>query len=243
MIAARPDAFPGTGTRLLPLGELAAELAGRPATAPAAGLHPDNLCYAIYTSGSTGDPKPVAVSHGSLACVIGELAGEYEIADDDRVAQMASMAFDTSIEQIFVALTGGATLLLPPPGTMAPSELLFGRQPGVAAIAVADMSARLVASGGALIDAQWDGPLLRSLGAVPMPRERYLRLLDRPAEPLSLPSARLPAERLLPAPEPDPASDAAAPPHSAPASVSSGPSGGTTLTSSWDGRPTGSTPR
>ena len=87
-------------------------------------MHPDNLCYAIYTSGSTGDPKPVAVSHRSLACVIGELAGEYEIADDDRVAQLASMAFDTSIEQVFVALTSGATLLLPPPGTMAPSELL-----------------------------------------------------------------------------------------------------------------------
>jgi leucyl/phenylalanyl-tRNA---protein transferase len=78
-------------------------------------------------------------------------------------------------------------------------DSLFGRQPGAAAIAVADMSDRLVASGGALIDAQWDGPLLRSLGAVPMPRERYLRLLDRPPEPLSLPVARLPAERLLPA--------------------------------------------
>jgi amino acid adenylation domain-containing protein/thioester reductase-like protein len=124
VIAARADTFPGTGMRLLPLGELAAELADRPATPPIAGLHPDNLCYAIYTSGSTGDPKPVAVSHRSLACVIAELAGEYEIADDDRVAQMASMAFDTSIEQVFVALTRGATLLLPPPGTMAPSELL-----------------------------------------------------------------------------------------------------------------------
>jgi amino acid adenylation domain-containing protein/thioester reductase-like protein len=124
VIAARPDTFPGIGTRLLPCGDLAAELAGRPATPPVVGLHPDNLCYSIYTSGSTGDPKPVGVSHRSLACVIGELAGEYKIVDDDRVAQMASMAFDTSIEQIFVALTGGATLLLPPPGTMAPSELL-----------------------------------------------------------------------------------------------------------------------
>ncbi|HEX4292371.1 MAG TPA: leucyl/phenylalanyl-tRNA--protein transferase [Trebonia sp.] len=79
-------------------------------------------------------------------------------------------------------------------------DSLFGRQPGAAAIAVADMSARLVASGGVLIDAQWDGPLLRSLGAVPMPRQRYLQLLDRPAEPVSLPSGRLPAERLLPVP-------------------------------------------
>jgi amino acid adenylation domain-containing protein/thioester reductase-like protein len=124
VIAAGRDAFSFAGTRLLPLGELATELAGRPTTAPAVRLHPDNLCYAIYTSGSTGDPKPVAVSHGSLACVIGELTGEYEIADDDRIGQMASMAFDTSIEQVFVALTSGATLLLPPPGTMAPSELL-----------------------------------------------------------------------------------------------------------------------
>ena len=69
-------------------------------------------------------PKAVAVSHGSLACVIGELSRDYEIAARDRVSQMASMAFDTSVEQILVALTGGATLMLPPPGTMAPSELL-----------------------------------------------------------------------------------------------------------------------
>jgi amino acid adenylation domain-containing protein/thioester reductase-like protein len=124
VIAARPDTFPGTGTRLLPLSELAAELAAQPGTPPAARLHPDNLCYVIYTSGSTGDPKPVAVSHRSLARVIGELTGEYAITDDDRVGQMASMGFDTSIEQVFVALTAGATLLVPPPGTMAPSELL-----------------------------------------------------------------------------------------------------------------------
>ena len=97
-------------TRLLPLGELSADLAARPATAPDVRPHPDNLCYAIYTSGSTGDPKAVAVSYGSLACVIGELAGEYQISDDDRVAQLASIAFDTSIEQVFVTLTRGATL-------------------------------------------------------------------------------------------------------------------------------------
>jgi amino acid adenylation domain-containing protein/thioester reductase-like protein len=126
VIAARADGFPGPGTRLIPLGELSADLAGRPATAPAVRVRQDNICYAVYTSGSTGDPKAVAVSHGSLAAVIGELAGEYEIADDDRVAQFASIAFDTSIEQVFVTLTGGATLMLPPPGTMAPSDVLRG---------------------------------------------------------------------------------------------------------------------
>jgi amino acid adenylation domain-containing protein/thioester reductase-like protein len=124
VITARADAFPGTGTRLLPLGDLSAELARCPATSPAARPHPDNICYAIHTSGSTGDPKAVAVSYDSLACVIGEVARDYEIGDDDRVGQVASMAFDTSIEQVFVALTRGATLMLPTPGTMAPSDVL-----------------------------------------------------------------------------------------------------------------------
>ena len=85
-------------------------------------------------------------------------------------------------------------------GGVISGDSLFGRQPGAAAIAVADMSSRLAASGGVLIDAQWDGPLLRSLGAKPMPRERYLRLLDGPPEPLSLLVGGLPAERLLPVP-------------------------------------------
>ena len=36
------------------------------------------------------------------------------------------MAFDTFLEQVFTALTAGASLTLPPHGTMAPSELLRG---------------------------------------------------------------------------------------------------------------------
>ncbi|HEX4091574.1 MAG TPA: leucyl/phenylalanyl-tRNA--protein transferase [Trebonia sp.] len=86
-------------------------------------------------------------------------------------------------------------------GGIVSGDSLFGRQPGAAAIAVADLAARLAASGGALVDAQWDGPLLRSLGAAPMARERYLALLDRPLPlpPLTLPTERLPADRLLPA--------------------------------------------
>ncbi len=85
-------------------------------------------------------------------------------------------------------------------GGVISGDSLFGRHPGAAAAAVADMSARLMAAGGVLIDAQWDGPLLRSLGAAPMPRERYLALLDQTAGPLPLPTGRRPAERLLPDP-------------------------------------------
>ena len=112
------------GTRVLALGELGAALERQPATAPSASLHADDLCYAIHTSGSTGEPKAVAVSHGSLACVITALTRSYRITARDRVAQLAALAFDTSIEQILVTLTSGATLLLPPAGTIAPADLL-----------------------------------------------------------------------------------------------------------------------
>ncbi len=112
------------GTRVLALGELAAGLERQPATAPEVSLHPDHLCYAIHTSGSTGQPKAVAVSHGSLACVITALTRSYRISARDRVVQLAALAFDTSLEQILVTLANGATLLLPPAGTIAPADLL-----------------------------------------------------------------------------------------------------------------------
>jgi amino acid adenylation domain-containing protein/thioester reductase-like protein len=115
--------FPG-GIGVLALGQLAAGLGRQSATAPEADLHADNLCYAIHTSGSTGQPKAVAVSHGSLACVITALTRSYRISARDRVVQLAAMAFDTSLEQILVTLAGGATLLLPPAGTIAPADLL-----------------------------------------------------------------------------------------------------------------------
>jgi len=82
-------------------------------------------------------------------------------------------------------------------GGVMSGDSLFGRHPGAAAIAVADMSARLTAAGGVFIDAQWDSPFLRSLGARPVPRDRYLELLGEQAGPVPLPAGSLPAGRLL----------------------------------------------
>ena len=112
------------GTSLLAVGDLGRQ----PATAPDVALDPDHLCYVIHTSGSTGIPKAVAVSHGSLACVIAELVGEYRITARDRVVQLASLACDTSIEQMMVALTCGATLVLPPPRTIGPADCQAARR-------------------------------------------------------------------------------------------------------------------
>jgi leucyl/phenylalanyl-tRNA--protein transferase len=82
-------------------------------------------------------------------------------------------------------------------GAIISGDSLFGRHPGAAAIAVADMSARLAEAGGTVIDAQWDSPFLRSLGAVPLTRDRYLELLDGPQAPIPLPRSSRQARRLL----------------------------------------------
>ncbi|HET6191114.1 MAG TPA: amino acid adenylation domain-containing protein, partial [Trebonia sp.] len=126
ILARRADmpVIPYRNARLLPVDELGQELAGQPATAPHPSLHPDNLAYAICTSGSTGQPKAVAVSHNSLACLIREVSRKYRVSARDRVLQLAALGFDTSLEQIMVALTSGAALMLPPAGTVAPTDLL-----------------------------------------------------------------------------------------------------------------------
>jgi hypothetical protein len=82
-------------------------------------------------------------------------------------------------------------------GRVISGDSLFSRYPGAGGVAVADMAARLGLAGGLLIDAQWDSPFLRSLGAGSLPRERYLRLLDGSAERTLLPGQRFPARRLL----------------------------------------------
>jgi leucyl/phenylalanyl-tRNA--protein transferase len=76
-------------------------------------------------------------------------------------------------------------------------DSMFSRRPNAAKIAVADMAARLARAGGTLIDAQWDSPFLRSLGADLLPREDYLPLLARSAEHRALPREPLPARRLI----------------------------------------------
>lgn len=93
-----------------------------PTSTPEVRVSGGDAAYVIYTSGSSGTPKGVLVEHHSLSYLCRELVDRYGITPDDRVLQFASVSFDTSIEQITVALLGGATLVLPD-HAWAPSEL------------------------------------------------------------------------------------------------------------------------
>ena len=111
---ASQETFAETKARLVFFDEL--RLDGYPATRPEVPFRPENVAYVISTSGSTGEPKAVAVGHGSLAAVSTELMARYHLSGRDRVLQLAPLSTDTSLEQIFVTLLAGATLVLPPPG-------------------------------------------------------------------------------------------------------------------------------
>ncbi len=84
---------------------------------------PDLEAYVIFTSGSTGLPKGVSIQHGSLVNLMTSLSDRYEMHSDDRVLQFSSIAFDASVEQIWIALTNGARLVLVDKETLLDSEL------------------------------------------------------------------------------------------------------------------------
>lgn len=93
--------------------EIAEESAALAAYAPenlGVAIAPESLAYIIYTSGSTGRPKGVCVPHGEAARHFVAMREIYAIERQDCVLQFASLSFDVSLEQTFVALIAGAAL-------------------------------------------------------------------------------------------------------------------------------------
>ncbi|WHT17802.1 amino acid adenylation domain-containing protein [Crossiella sp. CA-258035] len=76
----------------------------------------DDLCYLIYTSGTTGRPKGVAIEHASICNFVRVAAGLYGLSPADRVYQGMTLAFDFSVEEIWVPWLAGATLVPKPAG-------------------------------------------------------------------------------------------------------------------------------
>ncbi|CTP83376.1 non-ribosomal peptide synthetase [Xanthomonas graminis] len=77
-------------------------------------LQPGHLAYLMYTSGSSGQPKGVAVTHAGLHRYVLEAARIYGLTAEDRVLQCNSLSFDIAVDEIFVTLAHGATLVQAP---------------------------------------------------------------------------------------------------------------------------------
>src|SRR5712691_6234080 len=76
----------------------------------------DQLAYIIYTSGTTGNPKGVVIEHPSICNFVRVAAELYGFRPGDRVYQGMTIAFDFSVEELWVPLIAGATLVPGKPG-------------------------------------------------------------------------------------------------------------------------------
>ncbi|CAM2005163.1 non-ribosomal peptide synthetase [Acanthopleuribacter pedis] len=74
--------------------------------------NPAAAAYIISTSGSRGKPKNVVTDHAALAHHSTYPIETYRLTPDDRCLCFASFAYDAVLEEIFPALTAGATLVL-----------------------------------------------------------------------------------------------------------------------------------
>lgn len=92
--------------------------------ARALGATPESPAYLIYTSGSTGTPKGIVIS-GRNICHYLRAANEiYGLTASDVVFQGASVAFDLSMEEIWVPYLVGASLFVATPEVMGEAEKL-----------------------------------------------------------------------------------------------------------------------
>lgn len=75
-------------------------------------LTPATLAYVIYTSGTTGRPKGVMIEHGSIANLVSSDIDAFRLTTSDRVAQGSSAAYDSAVEETWLAFASGATLVV-----------------------------------------------------------------------------------------------------------------------------------
>jgi tyrocidine synthetase-3 len=104
--------------------ELLKRDAGKPATRPTRACEPHHLAYVIYTSGSTGMPKGVLIEHRNVVHLILAEREDFGVRANDALILLSSYTFDASIDQIWLALTSGAKLVLVDKTTILDAALL-----------------------------------------------------------------------------------------------------------------------
>jgi non-ribosomal peptide synthetase-like protein len=95
-----------------------------------------SIAYMIYTSGSTGVPKGIAITNRNICHYLRASNSMFGITSSDVMFQGCSVAFDLSMEEIWIPLMVGATLWIVNGETLADTEALPGlmRKAGVTAI-------------------------------------------------------------------------------------------------------------
>ncbi len=92
--------------------------------ARALGTGSSSAAYMIYTSGSTGVPKGIVISQANICHYLRSANCSLDMRESDVVFQGASVAFDLSMEEIWIPYLVGATLWVATPDVMAEADRL-----------------------------------------------------------------------------------------------------------------------
>ncbi len=95
-----------------------------PVNPRALGATRDTPAYLIYTSGSTGTPKGIAISGRNICHYLRAANLVYGIEATDIVLQGASVAFDLSMEEIWIPYLVGSTLFVASPEIISDADRL-----------------------------------------------------------------------------------------------------------------------
>ncbi|TDU79549.1 non-ribosomal peptide synthetase [Streptomyces sp. KS 21] len=124
-VLAAPELLTGLPVGLTaPVIDIQAAVAGpaaEPGTLP--GPLPDDLAYVVYTSGSTGRPKGVEIRHRAIASYVHWKRRNHGLDLDTRLLQLPSLAFDSSIADLFPVLASGGRLVLADTHQLLPRQL------------------------------------------------------------------------------------------------------------------------
>lgn len=96
----------------------------RAVDARALGCTPEHPAYLIYTSGSTGMPKGIVISNANICHYLRAANDLYRIEAQDVVFQGASVAFDLSMEEIWIPYLVGASLFVASAATLGEADKL-----------------------------------------------------------------------------------------------------------------------
>jgi non-ribosomal peptide synthetase-like protein len=103
------------GGLVIALDDPAHSIAAQPARRPTrleTGLVPSDVCYVLYTSGTTGRPKGVVAEHRNVTHFVAAFNYVCSTTANDRIFQGFALGFDGSTEEIWMAFSNGATLVV-----------------------------------------------------------------------------------------------------------------------------------
>ncbi|WP_414639269.1 amino acid adenylation domain-containing protein, partial [Archangium sp.] len=106
---------------------------------PRVEVGPENLAYVIYTSGSTGMPKGVLIEHRSVLNTLRGSLRECGMEPGQKVLQFASIGFDAAVQEMFLPLLNGGTLVFAPQEALLPGPEMarFIKSQGITHLMVA----------------------------------------------------------------------------------------------------------